>query len=145
MRIGQRRSLTAAQQYFSLSSSPICRGSGRLRAGQLTWRYLATPLPLSRDYEVRICFRQGSIPKIFVDSPDLQILAVGRRIPHLYEQKPPQQLCLYLPKRHEWQAWMRLDETIVPWAALWLFYFEEWLESNDWKGGGEHPPVSEAA
>ncbi len=34
---------------------------------------------------------------------------------------------------------MRLDQTIVPWTALWLFYFEEWLESNEWKGGGEHP------
>ena len=27
----------------------------------------------------------------------------------------------------------------MPWAALWLFYFEEWLGSDDWKGGGEHP------
>jgi hypothetical protein len=27
----------------------------------------------------------------------------------------------------------------VPWTALWLFYFEEWLVSNEWKGGGEHP------
>jgi hypothetical protein len=34
---------------------------------------------------------------------------------------------------------MRIDQTIVPWAALWLFYFEEWLSSDQWKGGGEHP------
>ena len=34
---------------------------------------------------------------------------------------------------------MRLDQTIVPWAILWLFYFEEWLSSNEWKGGGMHP------
>ena len=27
-------------------------------------------------------------------------------------------------------------QTIVPWTALWLFYFEEWLTSDDWKGGG---------
>jgi hypothetical protein len=33
----------------------------------------------------------------------------------------------------------RIDQTIVPWAALWLFYFEEWLSSDQWKGGGEHP------
>jgi hypothetical protein len=37
---------------------------------------------------------------------------------------------------------MRLDHTIVPWTALWLFYFEEWLISNDWKGGGVHPSSS---
>jgi hypothetical protein len=34
---------------------------------------------------------------------------------------------------------MRIDLTIVPWAMLWLFYFEEWLSSSDWKGGGVHP------
>jgi hypothetical protein len=34
---------------------------------------------------------------------------------------------------------MRLDQTVVPWAILWLFYFEEWLTSNEWKGGGMHP------
>lgn len=33
---------------------------------------------------------------------------------------------------------MPLDETVVPWAALWLYYFEEWLVSDDWKGGGKH-------
>jgi len=35
---------------------------------------------------------------------------------------------------------MRIDQTIVPWAVLWLFYYEEWLVSDRWKGGGEHPP-----
>ena len=38
---------------------------------------------------------------------------------------------------------MPLDETVVPWAALWLFYFEEWLVSDKWKGGGAHPPKSD--
>jgi hypothetical protein len=27
---------------------------------------------------------------------------------------------------------------------LWLFYFEEWLWSDDWKGGGMHPGDLEA-
>jgi hypothetical protein len=38
---------------------------------------------------------------------------------------------------------MRLDQTVVPWATLWLFYFEEWLRSDDWKGGGMHPEVDD--
>lgn len=37
---------------------------------------------------------------------------------------------------------MRIDQTIVPWAVLWFFYFEEWLLSDDWKGGGMHPTTS---
>jgi hypothetical protein len=59
-------------------------------------------------------------------------------LPHVYQQKPTW-LCLYLPRAREWSGWMRIDQTVVPWAALWLFYFEEWLDSDDWKGGGEHP------
>ena len=109
-----------------------------MSAGKLTWRFAATPSPLSRDYQVRIDFRQGGRPKTFVEAPDLGELAKARRIPHLYQQRPPR-LCLYLPQTSEWQSWMRIDETIVPWTALWLFYFEEWLASDDWKGGGMHP------
>ena len=135
---GRRKPLTAAQQFVNLRGNPISRGTGRLRAGAVTWRYAATPFPLARDYDVRIEFKQGGKPQTFVDAPDLQALAGGRRIPHLYQQRPPR-LCLYLPQTFEWQSWMRLDQTIVPWTALWLFYFEEWLASNDWKGGGLHP------
>jgi hypothetical protein len=138
MRIGRRKPLTAAQQFVNLRGNPVCRGDGVLQAGRFTWRYSATPSPLSRDYDIRIEFNQGGRPQIFVDAPDLQMLAEGRHIPHLYQQKPPR-LCLYLPKTYEWQSWMRLDQTVVPWSTLWLFYFEEWLASDDWKGGGMHP------
>jgi hypothetical protein len=47
-----------------------------------------------------------------------------------------------LPRADEWRNWMRIDQTIVPWTALWLFYFEDWLVSDLWKGGGEHPAES---
>ena len=87
---------------------------------------------------MRIEFAQGSIPETYVDAPDLQALAGERAIPHLYGHNPPK-LCLYLPKTYEWQPQMRLDLTVVPWSVLWLFYFEEWLLSDDWKGGGMHP------
>lgn len=135
---GPRKPLTAAQQFINLGGNPISRGSGRLRAGRFAWRYTASPSPLSRDYAVRIDFRQGGRPEIFVETPDLQALADGRRIPHLYQQAPPR-LCLYLPGTRQWESWMRLDQTIVPWTAVWLFYFEEWLASDEWKGGGMHP------
>ena len=138
MLIGRRRPLSAAQQFVNLRGNPICRGDGVLRTGRFTWRYSATPSPIGRDYDIRIEFKQDSSPEIFVDAPDLHALAGGQRIPHLYRQKPPM-LCLYLPNRCEWQPWMRLDQTLVPWATLWLFYFEEWLASGDWKGGGIHP------
>jgi hypothetical protein len=44
----------------------------------------------------------------------------------------------YLPRTGEWHDRRLLAETMVPWSLLWLLYFEEWLMSNEWKGGGVH-------
>jgi len=132
------RPLTAAQQFVNLRGNPISSGTGVLQAGRLVWRYCASPTPLSRTYQLRIDYRQDDVPQVFVEDPDLVSLAEGRRLPHVYEQRPTR-LCLYLPRAREWSGWMRIDQTIVPWSALWLFYFEEWLDSDEWKGGGEHP------
>lgn len=132
------RHLTAAQQYMTLASNPISQGSGRIRREHLTWRFGARPSPLSRSYDLRIEFGQDGPPAVFVDGPDLHELAGGRELPHVYTQRPVK-LCLYLPSAFEWSRSDRLDLTIVPWSALWLFYFEEWLWSDEWKGGGMHP------
>jgi hypothetical protein len=135
------RSLTAPQQFLHLRSNPVCGGTGRLSCGGLAWRYTTSPTLLSRLYSVRIAYRHGQTPRVYIDAPDLVALADGRRLPHVYQQSPPC-LCLYLPTAGEWTPSMRIDQTIVPWTALWLFYFEEWLISDQWKGEGVHPPPS---
>jgi hypothetical protein len=144
MRFSQPRPLTVAQQFVNLRSNPVCAGAGTLHAGHLVWGYSTSPTPMSRDYQIRIDYRLDGVPRVFVDGPDLSILADDHRLPHVYEQKPPR-LCLYLPGTGEWARWMRIDQTIVPWAALWLFYFEDWLISRDWKGGGMHPEGPKSA
>ena len=130
--------LTAAQQYARVRTNPLCTGTGALYPGRFVWRYVTSPTPLSRLYSIRLNFRARQPPQATVEDPALRDLAGGRRLPHVYEQEPPR-LCLYLPGNGEWQPWMRIDHTIVPWTALWLFYFEEWLVSDKWKGGGVHP------
>src|SRR5687767_8637667 len=135
---GRRARITAAHQYFHLRTNSICRGSGSLGAGRLTWRFLPSPTPLSRRYRLRIEYRHSSVPRVIVEHPDLIALTDGRGLHHVYAQQPAR-LCLYLPRTGEWTPAMRLDQTIVPWSILWLFYFEEWLASNEWKGGGMHP------
>src|SRR5207253_3209724 len=113
---------------------------GALRPGRLTWRFDTRPTPVSRGYTLDLQYSQGCAPRITVIDPDLVALASGRTIPHVYRQHPNAvELCVYLPRTREWDPTMRLDQTMVPWAVVWLFYFEEWLISNDWKGGGEHP------
>lgn len=132
----RRHRLTSAQQYWGLRNSRLCAGTGVLHRDTLSWRFTAQPTPLSRSYHLRILYHLGSRPDAIVDDPDLAALAGGRRLPHVYEQEPPR-LCLYLPG--QWSSSMRLVDTIVPWSLLWLFYFEEWLETDAWRGGGMHP------
>ena len=134
----RRRPLTTAQQYFGLQTSRLCPGVGKLYRNKLGWEFTAQPTPLARTYRVRLDYELGNAPRVYVRDPDLIVLAGGRRLPHVYKQQPPQ-LCLYLPNTGEWLAHMRLVDTIVPWSILWLFYFEDWLETDEWKGGGMHP------
>lgn len=132
------RPLTTAQQHLSLQNTQLSAGTGMLRRERLRWQFDACPTPLGRTYHLRITYHLGSRPEVFVDDPDLTLLAAGRRLPHVYRQKPTR-LCLYLPGTGEWSASMRIVDTIIPWSILWLFYFEDWLETNAWKGGGIHP------
>lgn len=130
--------LTAVQQLVNLKSNPISEGVGSVRLGKLTWQFTAQPDPLSRVYSALIQYQQGGVPKVYIREPDLGALADGRKLPHVYQQNPLQ-LCLYLPGTGEWSPSKRISETIVPWTFLWLWYFEEWLASGVWKGGGMHP------
>lgn len=138
MKIPGPQKLNAAIQLHGLRANPIARGCGEARSGRLSWRYQARPTPLSRAYDVHISYRLNTPPKVYVHDPVLADLAPGRPLPHVYEQRPAR-LCLYLPGTGEWSPGMRLDQTIVPWTALWLFFFEEWLVTDEWKGGGVHP------
>ena len=136
-RRGERPDLSPAQQYMFLKSSRVGCGTGSLDANGLGWEYKERPTPLSREYTVRIEYQRGDMPKVFVADPDIAALAGGREIPHVY--KNPLRPCLCLPRSGEWTGTMRIDKTFVPWTLVWLYYFEEWLASNDWKGGGIDP------
>ena len=92
---------------------------------------------MSREYEIEIEYKQSDVPKVRVLQPNLIELAGDRDIPHVY--RDPLRLCLYLPRKRQWHAGLRIDQTIVPWTILWLYYFEEWLATDEWKGEGEHP------
>jgi len=92
-------------------------------------------------YSMELKFQQGEFPQVIVRAPDLNGLAGGKDLPHVYEQEPPR-LCLFLPWTGEWNPQRTLVETMLPWSVLWLYYFEVWLRSGEWTGGGMHPPAS---
>lgn len=110
--------------------------------------FVAQPSPLGREYQVLI--DRWDITRVYVLEPDLNVLAEGRTIPHIYstvhDKWNPSAvcLCLYHPDRGERRTGMFIADTLVPWAILWLYFFESWLATNAWEGGGEHPGVDAA-
>ena len=62
-------------------------------------------------------------------------------IPHTFEGDQPDtdDPCLYLPGSGEWSSDKKLALTFVPWLSLWLFFYESWLVTGEWQGGGVHP------
>jgi hypothetical protein len=56
----------------------------------------------------------------------------GERLPHVY---PLNTLCLYLGEEWSWAHWLT---DLVGWASEWLFFYEVWLATGTWLGGGLH-------
>ena len=118
-----------------------------LLPGQAIWE---GPLqPFAQPYRVRLIWRLSvsgpqirwsyASPKVLVLEPTL----VRResepmiRIPHLYREPAPQipaHLCLYWPDGREFNDAMYLAESVLPWAAEWLGYYELWHATGKWFG-----------
>jgi hypothetical protein len=111
--------------------------SGRITivSSELRWEGQLTPTAISRTYSLRLRYRLGSSPAVRVVAPQLRARS-GEGLPHVYEDGS---LCLHLDT--DWNGTMRLADSIVPWAAEWLFFYELWLPSGEWHGGGEWPPM----
>lgn len=91
---------------------------------------------LCEEYLVQILYNlRTGIPEVRILSPTLKERD-GEPIPHVY---PGNRLCLYLPFSGEWCSNKFLADTVVPWISLWLFYYEAWLATGEWLGGGKHP------
>jgi hypothetical protein len=132
-----KQDLTLSQQLLFLQANPAIGGSGAVRANRLLWQTPIQPTALARTYQASVTYLPGETPTVRIDAPDLELLAGGRSLHHVYNN--PLRLCLYLPGTGEWNARKRIDETIIPWTYLWLYYFEDWLGTDVWKGGGRHP------
>ena len=134
----RRQGLSLAQQYFLLRHSSPLPGQGGVKNGMLNWTYVARPSPVGRLYTLILRLKQGDFPSVTVRSPDLNALAQGKKLPHTYKDAPPE-LCLFHPSKGEWRSTYKLVDTIIPWSIEWLHYFEVWLRTGEWVGGGEHP------
>lgn len=101
------------------------------RQNTLTAIFDLQPTAASRRYTIRLRYRYGRTPDVTVISPDLPLHENADVLPHTYRGD---RLCLHLPG--QWRPTMLLANTTVPWTSEWLLYYEIWLVTGEWHGGG---------
>ncbi|TQE98703.1 MAG: hypothetical protein FKY71_12455 [Spiribacter salinus] len=81
-------------------------------------------------------------PVVRVLRPALTLRPDARQeapLPHVFpEPECPHlsALCLFDPRRGEWNHDDLIAETTIPWTVDWLVCYEGWLATGSWYGGG---------
>lgn len=78
-------------------------------------------------YRIQITYMPWEAPKIHVVRPKI---CFNKEI-HMYEDES---LCLYDWRQQPWQPQWHIHETIIPWTAEWLVFFELYELSGKWLG-----------
>lgn len=133
---------TLAQRALELEALNLEGAHLKFRSGRaLHYRFRVSPSDYGRVYECELRMKpDGRAPEMFVLSPDLTMVAGESKLPHVYPSTGlGTKLCLWRPKKREWLPQMQLMDTYIAWTAEWLWYYEDWLTTGTWHGGGEHP------
>jgi hypothetical protein len=110
-----------------------------LRGGVLTCDGELQPTPMCDLYRIRVTYKLGNEPEVHVLQPALRDRSSTESIPHVY---PGNRLCLFFPGGGEWRPLDPIADTIIPWTATWLYFYEVWLTTGRWRGEGKHPKSS---
>ncbi|MEK4815126.1 MULTISPECIES: hypothetical protein [Bacillus] len=89
------------------------------------WIGRLQPTSSSPFYTVKVIYKRLR-PKVFIMNP-----CIHKEAPHLY---PDGSLCLYYPSDNSYHDALFIADTIIPWTAEWLYYYEKWLEDDIWWG-----------
>lgn len=137
-----QRNLSLAQRALELKRLDLPNSEVKIWSGrELHYKFTISPSHFSRSYECLLRVTPDArIPDLIVLSPDLELIAENRKLPHIYTHKEKgTKLCLWYPRKREWLPQMKFTDTFIPWTAEWLWYFEDWLYTGVWAGGGVHP------
>ena len=132
-----KRTFTPIQQ-LGLLKHEFPSSKGSVTRGTMVWRYEFTPSALSDTYKLKIVYNANKYPKAYIESPKpLQLAEGAKQLPHTYDfSNGKQQLCLFWPAADEWNSSLSIATTIVHWAVQWMYYYEIWLATGTWMGGG---------
>ena len=129
----QQKPLTPAQQgYFLAKAFP----QFRIRTARSVLRCVGVlqPTKTSDRYLVEVEYKVPARPRVRIVRPELG-LAPGRgRLPHVF---PGNDLCLHV--QGDWRPDLLISDFIMPWISAWLFFYEVWLATGEWFGGGHEP------
>lgn len=99
-------------------------------------------------YELKIVINKAGNFNAFIVKPKIK-KHNGQNPPHIYkytskwnedkEEYDELCLCLYLPGSGEYSTKDKLIENIISWAIKWTEFYEIWLLTGEWYGGGVHP------
>jgi hypothetical protein len=92
------------------------------------------PSALSPNYKIKIQYTLDKNPKVKVISPKLTIHPKRKNLPHTYVGE---YLCLHHNEFSKTDDY--ISETIIIWTTWWLYFYEIWLSTGEWLGGGTHP------
>ena len=128
-----QRPLTPAQQAYSLK---LAFPNFRVIAARHELRFVGTlqPSPTSDRYTIEVEYKVPTQPCVRVVQPQLRLAAGRTKLPHVFKGND---LCLYLTG--EWRPDLKISEYIIPWISFWLFFYEVWLVTGEWLGGGHEP------
>lgn len=104
---------------------------------QLIWKGSLTPSYWSDTYDIKIRYKIGMHPAVYVINKKLQRYPGKKYLPHVYDTAQ-QWLCLYYKKAREWKSNMFIADTIIPWTSEWLYHYEIWAGTGKWQGKGIH-------
>jgi hypothetical protein len=100
---------------------------GRVNGDRLACRGKLQPTELSPLYKVDVAYRYGDDPKVWVVEPEIPY----ERAIHMYADAS---LCLYDWREQPWKESYHLYDTVLPWAAEWLLYYEIYKLTGKWIG-----------
>jgi hypothetical protein len=118
-----------------------------------TWEGVLAPDKRKHLIRVRYCVPTNVLenvslrlmqPRVRVIDPLLELHHDYEQgpIPHVYwskEYPTMPSLCLFSPTKREWTPDDLIADTTIFWACEWLYFYEGWLVTKKWHGGGQHP------
>ncbi len=85
------------------------------------------PTEHSMTYKLKLDYPVWGTPRMYVVEPEI----IPAAKIHIYQEGP---LCLYYPKETPWTNTLHISDTILPWTAEWLIYYELFKIRGEWLG-----------